>query len=73
MAWMSRRTFVGALPFAATGLSTLVRAEVAAPSAATLFQNVRIFDGKSRRAYRPLECARQAQRHRAHFDGADRR
>jgi imidazolonepropionase-like amidohydrolase len=29
------------------GLSTLVRAEVAAPSAATIFQNVRIFDGKS--------------------------
>ena len=47
MARMSRRAFVGALPFAATGLSTLVRAEVAAPSAATLFQNVRIFDGKS--------------------------
>jgi imidazolonepropionase-like amidohydrolase len=47
MARISRRTFVGALPFAATGLSSLVRAEVAAPSAATLFQNVRIFDGKS--------------------------
>ena len=47
MACISRRTFVGALPFAGTGLSTLVRAEVAAPSTATLFQNVRIFDGKS--------------------------
>jgi imidazolonepropionase-like amidohydrolase len=47
MACISRRTFVGALPFVGTGLSTLVRAEVAAPSAATLFQNVRIFDGKS--------------------------
>ena len=47
MAWMSRRTFVGALPFVGTGLSTLARAEVAAPSTATLFQNVRIFDGKS--------------------------
>jgi len=30
-----------------TSLSTLVRAEVAVPSAATLFQDVRIFDGKS--------------------------
>jgi imidazolonepropionase-like amidohydrolase len=47
MARMSRRTFLGALPFVGTGLSTLVRAEVAAPSTATLFQNVRIFDGKS--------------------------
>jgi hypothetical protein len=34
-------------PICGTGLSTLVRAEVAVPSAATLFQNVRIFDGKS--------------------------
>ncbi len=47
MPCISRRTFVGALPFVGTGLSTLVRAEVAAPSAPTLFQNVRIFDGKS--------------------------
>ena len=47
MPCISRRTFVGALPFVGTGLSTLVRAEVAAPSAATLFQHVRIFDGKS--------------------------
>jgi imidazolonepropionase-like amidohydrolase len=41
---ISRRRFIGALPF--LGLSTLVRAEVAAPPAATLFQNVRIFDGR---------------------------
>jgi imidazolonepropionase-like amidohydrolase len=47
MAYISRRTFVSALPLVGTGLSTLVRAEVATPSAATLFQNVRIFDGKS--------------------------
>jgi imidazolonepropionase-like amidohydrolase len=47
MACISRRTFVGALPFVGAGLSTFVRAEVAVPSAATLFQNVRIFDGKS--------------------------
>src|SRR5499426_304075 len=47
MAGISRRTFVGALPFVGTSLSTLVRAEVAVPSAATLFQDVRIFDGKS--------------------------
>jgi imidazolonepropionase-like amidohydrolase len=46
MASMSRRAFVGALPFAGAALSTVVRAEVAAPAAATLFQNVRIFDGK---------------------------
>jgi len=45
LALISRRTFVAALPFLGTGLSTLVRAEGAAPSA-TLFQNVRIFDGK---------------------------
>ena len=47
MACVSRRTFVGALPFVAAGLSTIARAEVAVPSGATLFQNVRIFDGKS--------------------------
>jgi imidazolonepropionase-like amidohydrolase len=46
MAWMSRRTFVGALPFAGAGLATIARAEVAAP-AMTVFQNVRIFDGKA--------------------------
>jgi imidazolonepropionase-like amidohydrolase len=46
MAYISRRTFVGALPFLGTGLSTIVHAEVAAPPAATLFQNVRVFDGK---------------------------
>jgi imidazolonepropionase-like amidohydrolase len=44
MALMSRRTFVGALPFIGAGLPSLVRAKV--PSTATLFQNVRIFDGK---------------------------
>jgi imidazolonepropionase-like amidohydrolase len=43
---MSRRTFVGALPFAGAGLSTIARAEVAAP-ATTVFQNVRVFDGKA--------------------------
>jgi imidazolonepropionase-like amidohydrolase len=43
---MSRRTFVGALPFFGAGLATLVRADDAAPPAGTLFQNVRIFDGK---------------------------
>jgi imidazolonepropionase-like amidohydrolase len=47
MARISRRTFVGALPLLGAGLSTLVRAEVAAPSTLTLFQSVRIFDGKS--------------------------
>jgi imidazolonepropionase-like amidohydrolase len=47
MAYISRRTFVGALPFLGTGLSTIVSAQVAAPSVVTLFQNVRIFDGKS--------------------------
>src|SRR5215470_6787645 len=47
MACISRRMFVGALPFVGAGLSTLVRAEVAAPPGATLFQNVRIFDGRS--------------------------
>jgi imidazolonepropionase-like amidohydrolase len=46
MACISRRTFAGALLSVGTGRSTLVAAEVAAPSAATLFQNVRIFDGK---------------------------
>jgi imidazolonepropionase-like amidohydrolase len=46
MACVARRAFVGALPFMGVGLSSLVRAEVA-KSAGTLFQNVRIFDGKS--------------------------
>jgi len=44
MALMSRRTFVGALPFIGAGLPSLVRAK--APAPATLFQNVRIFDGR---------------------------
>ena len=46
MARISRRTFVGALPFMGIGLPSLVRAEVGTPTS-TLFQNVRIFDGKS--------------------------
>jgi imidazolonepropionase-like amidohydrolase len=41
----SRRTLLGALPFVGTSLPRLVCAD-AAPSAATLFQNVRIFDGR---------------------------
>ena len=47
MTCISRRTLLGALPLVGSGLSTLVRAEGAAPSATTLFQNVRVFDGKS--------------------------
>ena len=44
---MSRRGFVTGLPLMVVGLPSSVRAEAAASSAATLFQNVRIFDGKS--------------------------
>ena len=44
---MSRRGFVTGLPLMVAGLPSSVRSEAAAPSAATLFQNVRIFDGKS--------------------------
>ena len=42
---ISRRHFVSALPFLGVALSSAVRAQT--PPAATLFQNVRIFDGKS--------------------------
>jgi imidazolonepropionase-like amidohydrolase len=47
MARISRRTFVGALPFVGAGLATRARAQVGAPSPATLFQDVRVFNGKS--------------------------
>src|SRR5215813_5165531 len=46
MVCISRRTLVGALPFIGAGLSSLVRAEAVTPPAATIFQNVRIFDGR---------------------------
>ena len=45
LAHISRRTLLGALPLVGTSLSRLACAD-AAPSAATLFQNVRIFDGR---------------------------
>jgi imidazolonepropionase-like amidohydrolase len=46
---VSRRTFVATLPLAGIALSSGVRAQSAASTgqATTLFQNVRIFDGKS--------------------------
>jgi hypothetical protein len=46
---MSRRTFVAAIPLVGIGLSSPVRAQGTAPAEpiATLFQNVRVFDGKS--------------------------
>jgi imidazolonepropionase-like amidohydrolase len=46
---MSRRTFVATIPFVGVGLSSAVRAQGTAPAQqiATLFQNVRIFDGNS--------------------------
>jgi imidazolonepropionase-like amidohydrolase len=46
---MSRRAFVATIPFVGIGLSSAVRAEGTAPAEpiATLFQNVRVFDGKS--------------------------
>src|SRR5229473_7506707 len=46
---MSRRIFVAALPLMAVGLASATRAQSDPPanSSATLFQNVRIFDGKS--------------------------
>src|SRR5262245_38843974 len=46
MRTISRRRFIYGLPFLGVGLSTLVRAQHA-PAPATLFRNVRIFDGKS--------------------------
>ncbi|HEY5795781.1 MAG TPA: amidohydrolase family protein [Bosea sp. (in: a-proteobacteria)] len=47
MASLSRRAFVVALPAVATGLASSVRAQVAplTGATATMFQNVRIFDG----------------------------
>ena len=46
---MSRRIFVAALPLVAVGLASAGRAQGSPPAnaSATLFQNVRIFDGKS--------------------------
>jgi imidazolonepropionase-like amidohydrolase len=46
---MSRRVFVAALPFAAVSLASAVRAQGNSPVSAgvTVFENVRIFDGKS--------------------------
>src|SRR6266436_3939922 len=46
---MSRRIFVAALPLMAVGLASAARAQGNPPAnaSATLFQNVRIFDGKS--------------------------
>jgi imidazolonepropionase-like amidohydrolase len=43
---ISRRCFVSALPFVGVGLPAAARAQHT-PASATLFQNVRIFDGKS--------------------------
>jgi imidazolonepropionase-like amidohydrolase len=49
MTSMSRRIFVAALPLMAVGLASAARAQGNPPAnaSATLFQNVRIFDGKS--------------------------
>jgi hypothetical protein len=49
MTSMSRRIFVVALPLMAVGLASAARAQDNPPAnaSATLFQNVRIFDGKS--------------------------
>ena len=46
---MSRRIFAAALPLMAVGLASTARAQGNPPAnaSATLFQNVRIFDGKS--------------------------
>ena len=49
MKFVSRRAFVSTIPFLGLGLPSAVHAQQPAPAgaAATLFQNVRIFDGKS--------------------------
>ena len=46
---LSRRTFVATMPFFGTALSTAIRAQGAtsAEHVATLFQDVRVFDGRS--------------------------
>src|SRR5215470_12513498 len=43
---ISRRILVAALPLIAVGLASTARAQGNLPTGATLFQNVRIFDGK---------------------------
>ena len=48
-------------------------ASASASGAVTLFENVRIFDGKGARALGALQCAGPGQHHRAHLDAADRR
>jgi len=46
---MSRRIFVAAVPLVGVGLASVVRAQGNLPASGgtTLFQNVRIFDGKN--------------------------
>jgi hypothetical protein len=47
--FISRRAFIATLPLRGVGLSSAVRAQGDPPGSAgaTLFQNVRIFDGRS--------------------------
>jgi len=49
MTSVSRRIFIAALPLVVVGLASAARAQGNPPAnaSATLFQNVRIFDGKS--------------------------
>jgi imidazolonepropionase-like amidohydrolase len=53
---ISRRKFVATMPLFATAISTAVRAQVTKPgrSVATLFQEVRIFDGTSNALSTPM-------------------
>ena len=61
--WRGMRLGVAAW-LAAAGLPGLALAQQpAAAPALTLFQNVRIFDGKSATLSRAIQCARQGQCH----------
>jgi hypothetical protein len=71
---MSRRIFVAALPLMVVGLPSATRAQSKPPvnASATLFQNVRIFDGKSASLSVPSNVLIKGNIIE-HLDGADRR
>ena len=71
---MCRKIIAAALLLMVVGLTAADRAQGDQPANAgtTLFQNVRIFDGKGS-ALCAVQCACQRQRHRTHLDRADRR
>ena len=71
---MSRRVFVAALPLMAIGLASAARAQGNPPAttSATLFQNVRIFDGKGASLSAPSNVLIKGNIIERNLDGAYR-